>query len=541
MMERSMRDNPFVGPAEPVLELDDIQGAAVPGFLKPFQTLIGVQCSAGKEASFRRLVGGLSPHVSDARLTLRDRRDHRASQRGNLAKQPIALTGLAFSFQGLVKLTPGTASFESEAFRIGMLSRSELLGDPTDDSDEGHPSHWKVGGPEQELDALILVAGDTRECVESGTQDVLKELDAVGLQATWQEPGAVRQDQNNGVSFKGHEHFGFNDGVSQPGIRGLASKDDPTDFITDRHLSPDDLPAYWLNGYPGQTLLWPGEFLLGHPTSSVDPMLPGRITPANPPWTRNGSFLVFRRLRQDVRLFWHFMHSEAARLAHEAGFRGITAERFASMLVGRWPSGAPFNRTPEYDIPDLGKNQMFNNYFRFDSNTLPLKGISDPYPMAKADPAGTSCPLAAHIRKVNTRDSASDTGSQDSTYKRRLLRVGIPFGKPLALPFAPAGDDPENGERGLLFLSVQASIEDQFEFLCARWANDPSRPKMPGGHDFIIGQNGAPDGQRVRRCIMFGSDLKESHLSTTRRWVIPTGGGYFFLPSKSALNKVLSS
>jgi hypothetical protein len=97
MMERSMRDNPFVGPAEPVLELDDIQGAAVPGFLKPFQTLIGVQCSAGKEASFRRLVGGLSPHVSDARLTLRDRRDHRASQRGNLAKQPIALTGFKVS------------------------------------------------------------------------------------------------------------------------------------------------------------------------------------------------------------------------------------------------------------------------------------------------------------------------------------------------------------------------------------------------------------------------------------------------------------
>jgi hypothetical protein len=64
---------------------------------------------------------------------------------------------------------------------------------------------------------------------------------------------------------------------------------------------------------------------------------------------------------------------------------------------------------------------------------------------------------------------------------------------------------------------------------------------MPGGHDFIIGQNGAPDGQRMRRCVMFGSDLKESHLSTTRRWVIPTGGGYFFLPSKSALKEVLSS
>jgi Dyp-type peroxidase family len=280
---------------------------------------------------------------------------------------------------------------------------------------------------------------------------------------------------------------------------------------------------------------------VGQPATSVDPTLPGRITPADPPWTRNGSFLVFRRLRQDVRAFWHFMHSEAARLAHEPGFSGLTAESFASRLVGRWPSGAPFNRTPQSDILDLGKDQMSNNYFRFDSDTLPLQGVADKYPMAKADPAGLTCPLAAHIRKVNTRDSASDTGAQDSTYKRRLLRVGIPFGEPLADPFAPAGDDPEKGDRGLLFLSVQASIEDQFEFLCARWANDPSRPKMPSGHDFVIGQNGAPDGQRKRQCVMFGSDLKQSHLSTTQRWVIPTGGGYFFLPSISALRLVLGS
>jgi Dyp-type peroxidase family len=541
MMEHLVDDNPFVAPVEPMLELDDIQGAAVPGFLKPFQTLIGVQSATGKEANFRKFVGGMSPNVSDARLTLKDRRDHRKSQKERIAKEPIALTGLALSFRGLLKLTPGARSFGSEAFRIGMLGRSELLGDPTDQSDEGHPSHWKVGRPGQELDALILVAGDTPECVERGCHVVLKELDAADMQVAWREDGAVRHDVIGGVSFKGHEHFGFNDGVSQPGIRGLASQDDPADFITDRHLSPDDVPAYWLNGYPGQTLVWPGEFLLGHPASSVDPMLPGRITPADPPWTRNGSFVVFRRLRQDVRLFWHFMHSEAARLAHEPGFHGLTAEKFASRLVGRWPSGAPFNRTPTYDIPKLGKDQMTNNYFRFDSNTLPLRGINDPYPMATADPAGTTCPLAAHIRKVNTRDSASDTGSQDSTYKRRLFRVGIPFGKPLFDPFAPAGDDPEKGERGLLFLSIQASIEDQFEFLCARWANDPSRPKMPGGHDFIIGQDGAPDGQRMRRCVMFGSDLKESHLSTTRRWVIPTGGGYFFLPSKSALKEVLSS
>lgn len=529
-----------IAPVEPVLELDDIQGAAVPGFLKQFQTLIGVRCPATKESAFRKFVGLIGNRVTTGRQALDDRREHRKSKRENFEKPPLSLTAMAFSYQGLCKLTPGGTSFTSEAFRQGMLRRSALLGDPTDPADEGHFSNWKVGAPGQELDALIQIAGDTRQCVDEAVNVVHAYLHDAGLEACWQEDGAVRQDVINGVSFKGHEHFGFDDGVSQPGVRGLASEDED-DFITDRHLDPSDKPAYWLNGYPGQTLVWPGEFLLGHPASSPDPTLPGRITSASPPWSRNGSFLVFRRLRQDVHLFWSFMHSEAARLAHEPGFSGLTAEKLASMLVGRWPSGAPFNRTPLKDIPGLGKDQMFNNYFRFDSDTLPLPGVNDPYPMAKADPAGLTCPWAAHIRKVNTRDSSSDTGAQESTYKRRLLRVGIPFGKPLEDPYAPEKEDSEHGNRGLLFLSVQASIEDQFEFLCSRWVNDPARPKLPGGHDFVIGQNGAPDEQRVRRCTIFGSDLKESHLSTKRRWVIPTGGGYFFLPSISALQQVLGS
>lgn len=132
-------------------------------------------------------------------------------------------------------------------------------------------------------------------------------------------------------------------------------------------------------------------------------------------------------------------------------------------------------------------------------------------------------------------------GTQDSTYKRRLLRVGIPFGEPLADPYAKPEDDPDKGNRGLLFLSIQSSIEDQFEFLCSRWVNDPTRPKNPGGHDFIIGQNGAPDEYRQRTCTLFGSDFKSQQLQTNAQWVIPTGGGYFLLPSLSALQNVLAA
>ncbi|HWT04987.1 MAG TPA: hypothetical protein VN224_04450, partial [Xanthomonadales bacterium] len=127
---------------------------------------------------------------------------------------------------------------------------------------------------------------------------------------------------------------------------------------------------------------------------------------------------------------------------------------------------------------------------------------------------------------------------RNSTYDRRLLRVGVAFGASLADRFAPPEDDPEHGNRGLLFLSIQASLENQFEFLSARWINDDSRPKA-GGNDMLVGQNAAAPGG-VRRCTLFGAGLQEEGVAAGRQWVIPTGGGYFFVPSLTALREVLA-
>jgi deferrochelatase/peroxidase EfeB len=237
------------------------------------------------------------------------------------------------------------------------------------------------------------------------------------------------------------------------------------------------------------------------------------------------------------------MRAEAERLSALSGFNGMTDVALASRIVGRWPSGAPVNRVPHEDYPALGEESLANNHFHFDSDASPLKlssGYVDGFPQSKADPAGIACPWAAHIRKVNTRDSGSDTGGRESTYRRRLLRIGVPFGKPLADRYAETKDDPEKGERGLLFLSIQASIEDQFEFLTARWMDDPSRPKMPGGHDLLVGQNAAPGEDRERRCAIFGAGVQQANVATKAQWIVPTGGGYFFVPSITALREVLS-
>jgi Dyp-type peroxidase family len=529
-------------PVEPVLEMREIQGLAIPGFFKPHMTLLGLSYGDGLVlTNFKGLLGKLASEISTAEQTLANRREFRRLRSAEKTLYPadapsIVLTAIGFTSKGLSKLTPGARDIPSEAFQQGLPARSALLGDPTDPKSEGHPSKWVVGAGDSEPDALIVVAGDKREGVDERAEELRGRIKATGAQIVYDEQGDIRPD------MPGHEHFGFDDGVSQPGIRGRAS-DASGDYIEDRYIAPDQTPDAWLFGLPGQDLLWPGEFVLGYPGTSPDPLIAGPRTQAVPEWTRNGSFLVFRRLRQDVGLFWRTMKEQAEQIAKLPGFDKTSYEALAALLVGRWPSGAPVNRVPDKDDVGLGKDRLANNNFRFDSDSfaLPVKGrYKDRFPMAKADPAGITCPWAAHIRKVNTRDSGSDMGGRDAAYTRRVLRTGIPFGAPLADPFADEKDDPEKGDRGLLFLCIQSSIESQFEFLVARWMGDPTRPKTPGGHDIFIGQNGAPGEERERRCVIFGSGLQQVQFSTNAEWVIPTGGGYFFLPSIRAISEVLA-
>jgi Dyp-type peroxidase family len=537
-MPNVLKESKVESPLEPVLPMTDIQAMVVPGFLKPHQTLLGIVVPDDKRVAidFKAFIRDFTPNVTRAREGLDDRQQHRAVEsRRKPRGQTKPLVGMAFTYRGLRKTTLGAASLGSDAFRQGLAARSAYLGDPVGLKDEGNPKNWKVGGPGNELDALIIIAGDTRPQVDKRATELARIIQKAGLKISYREKGDVRPDH------PGHEHFGFDDGISQPGIRGRASED-PNSFITPRHIAKAEEPIHALFGYPGQDLVWPGVLVLGHPATSPDPLVPGTPSAAIPAWTANGSYLVFRRLRQDVGLFWRTMRAEAKRLSKLPGFKGTTDEKLASRLVGRWFSGAPVNRVPQKDDRGLGKNKLANNHFRFDSDahayTLSA-GFVDKFPQSMADPAGLTCPWAAHIRKVNTRDSASDTGGRDSTYARRLLRIGIPFGKPLRNPYATINNDPQKGERGLLFLSIQASIEDQFEFLMARWMGDPSRPKMPAGHDILVGQNDTPGEDRERRCVIFGSEVQQASVSTKAQWVIPTGGGYFFVPSISALQTVL--
>jgi Dyp-type peroxidase family len=330
--------------------------------------------------------------------------------------------------------------------------------------------------------------------------------------------------------LRGHEHFGFKDGISQPGVRGMAS-DAPGDFITPRYLAPND-PRSRYFAKPGQVLLWPGQFLLGEPRQHPDDLeQPWNVVAANfPDWARRGSYLVCRRLLQNVPAFWDF----AVRAANATGLSPV---KFASMLVGRWPSGAPLMRAPQADDAGLAGDPWANNHFIFDDNTrpswlLPIPGYGgDAHTAAGADVLGAVCPHFSHIRKINPRDAATDLGKAQDTMLRMVLRRGIPFGPPIAGVTNPPPELVDQ-ERGLMFLCYGATIEDQFEFLSRRWANSPIQPN-DAGFDPIIGQT---DGRHGRvRYIDFPTPSEARTIELPEGWVIPTGGGYFFAPPIDAI------
>ena len=147
------------------------------------------------------------------------------------------------------------------------------------------------------------------------------------------------------------------------------------------------------------------------------------------------------------------------------------------------------------------------------------------------------CPHAAHIRKVNPRDSGTDFGAPADTLLRLMLRRGIPYGDPIAGVANPAPELVE-AERGLLFAAYMGSIEDQFEFVSRRWANSTVQPNV-GGHDPIIGQRDAA-GSRARTFSLPRADGSTAVIDLPDDLVTPTGGGYFFAPPISAVAGILA-
>jgi Dyp-type peroxidase family len=575
---------------EPVLDVNNIQGNIIGGFNKDFQSLLILEIE-GKE-EFKRWLKTQVPFISTASEVLAFVRLFKAIRsRRRVESNAVKSTwiNVAFSFSGIKKLVKDVdlnRSFKDKAFTDGLSKRSEagILGDPIKDAKaEGNPKNWIVGGSNNDpADVIFIIASDDHDdmCEEVARieESIYHFKTATGNPANVARVVFKEAGANLPKPLAGHEQFGNLDGVSQPGIRGRAS-DDPHDVVTPRQ-NPEkvDKNGKRTQGKPGQELLWPGEFVFGyvgqgdggpnHDDIGVPTKDP---TNAGPDWASNGSFLVFRRLRQDVFKFHSFVHDNAQAF-------GVDPLLVSSKLVGRWESGAPTVRNPKVDSSTMGDDDCANNDFEFnhDESTADThhgpNDCRDNFPEkqfpkddaadANSDAAtGKRCPFDAHTRKAYPRNDLTidktPSVSEVDTQTRRLLRRGIPFGEvSRSNPNEPIKD---NQDRGLHFLAYQTSIERQFEFVTQKWVNNPDfsalaaegheckidgKKVAPIGHDPIIGQANGKNGDRTRTFFIRFDDNsgKEQckRLTTKDDWVIPTGGGYFFAPSIKALNEKLS-
>jgi len=530
--------------SEPLLRGNEIQGDSLAGFRKDHVTLLWLVFAPKRIPDVRAWLRVLAPRLATLNAVATFNDSFRAA-RGPLRElEPERLRprdpplfarwiNLGFTAQGLTKLV-GAAEVETfeTAFRLGADVRAGAIGDPSDGSD-GSPSTWLVGAGKKVPDAMLNLAADDERDLRELVKLTRREI--AGLR------GAVRvvhTDVGNAklAPHTGHEHFGFRDGVSQPGVRGKL--DTPTrPFLTPRLIDERD-PMSLLFASPGVPLIHPGEFVLGYPrqdpdtaTGEQDPAL----TRTEPEWARDGSYLVYRRLRQDVAAFERFLDHGAAALAAQ-GFAGIDRERFGAMCVGRWKDGSPLARTPHAPNPAIAADRRASQSFFFAKDTRPVTWEDptrppDTHPPALMDGDGQRCPLSGHVRKVNPRDEATDVGQGARTLRRRIIRRGVTFG--------PSYESRPRAERGLLFLCYQASITDQFEFVWRAWANAAHTPRADAGIDPVIGQNG--NGHPGARVAHFVQGDRRAKVDVPERFIVSTGGAYLFVPSISAIKKVLAA
>ncbi len=167
-----------------------------------------------------------------------------------------------------------------------------------------------------------------------------------------------------------------------------------------------------------------GEFILGYPDEDtrVDPL--GRLpsAPADP-LGRSGTYMIYRKLRQDVALFNATLREAAIRFEHG------DEEMLAAKIVGRWRNGTPLVNAPDRPNPDFKTTARKSNDFRY----LDLH----------AD--GRQCPLGAHIRRSNPRDALGWAGLDGAgllSFRHRIIRRGTPCAVEVA------GAVPGRGARG---------------------------------------------------------------------------------------------
>jgi deferrochelatase/peroxidase EfeB len=241
-------------------------------------------------------------------------------------------TNLWLTVQGLQLLGANAVDSLPEEFRRGMTARAALIGDVG----RSAPDVWlpPFGGSGGDLHAAVVIAADQPADREAGYARVAEIMGRHGVaELAPAQDGDVRPEPN-----RGREHFGFKDGISQPGIAGMTASSKGGRPVA---------AGEFLIGYPDEAGTVSGQPPTEPPPppSPYDPSPPVPIAAPLPAWMHNASFVVYRRLRQDVGSFLAAMQEQSVPA-------GLSADQLGAKLAGRWPSGAPLARVPG-ERPDL--------------------------------------------------------------------------------------------------------------------------------------------------------------------------------------------
>ncbi|NRQ33000.1 Dyp-type peroxidase [Nonomuraea sp. NN258] len=390
--------------------------------------------------------------MKSARRHLQEIRDFAAGRR-----RGTPYVGLGISKAGYRDLghsVEDVRKFGDQVFRDGMKRRVGEIHDPAVDQ-------WE-NTYQREIHAVILIGDSEPEPVAALRAEILGELPESARLLGEETGQGMRNPAGDGI-----EHFGYVDGRSQP----LFLRDE-----VDREPKDQWNPAFPL-----------GNILV------ADPFSPN-------PVQHFGSYLVFRKLEQNVRAFKEIEES----LSDTLGLVGADRERAGAMLVGRFKDGTPITLRPKPGDDDV------TNDFTFD--------LDD----------GSRCPFSGHIRKVNPRSFGREV---------IMARRGQTYGERTDDPWddSPPASRP-SGEVGLLFMAFNSSLLAQFEFTQQSWVNNPDFQNDATGHDPVIGQ-----GERAVK-VAFPKAWGQPEMSVPQAQVAQTvtmlGGEYFFAPSLAYLRNL---
>jgi Dyp-type peroxidase family len=416
--------------------------------------------------------------------------------------------------------------------------RQRILGDTDNEElnkvefEKQSPKHWLWGRNDQaaRMHLLLMVYAHDDDLLNKSYGDLESEWLQAGLK--------VIQDFDPQHLPGRKEHFGFRDGTGQPDIEGVEKEESAAEAASKTSTN----------------MIKPGEILLGYPNEYGT--LPPSPTVADPlggqpfDFGRNGSYLVFRQLQQDVPGFWNYIAKAAHRANQTLPEHLEACVKLAAKMVGRWPRGAPLATNPVAEPPPGDRRE-----------TDPTSGDLDKF-LYGEDPLGLNTPIGSHIRRSNPRDSLEPgpdgkerLSADDSLHVTRLHRIvrrGRPYGPPLVPSMDPndilqrvasmnpsemrhAHADPHDPGRGLLFLCFNANIARQFEFIQQTWINNPKFVGLYQDSDPLMGHRHPGELNEPADIFTVQATPVRQRYTGLNQFVRVRGGGYFFMPSIEAV------